>query len=322
MCRRDINRQQIEMKKILLTLLVACAVNMNATNVYVGGEIMNGDKRDPAYWINGSLTTMSQLDIEPDHNYASLYYAGMAVEYGKVYLCLEEDDRGTRYIQVYSSSGDKICMSYGRLMSFAIANGKPYGGVYGSSGDFYFGSICSHNGYRKNEGFHIVAIDGSVYYTIGSSRNNITGFVANGQTYTNKSSFATNFSVSRIRVIDDNLYLMGKDSNGACIQVNNETRSNIYGYGKICKDYAALKGVSYYIIDDKLIDENGRSMLSTDYEPLQIIGHRGCLYILCRTKTSLVSTFYVTIYDANSDGITRYIKLPSCVNASDFYVEN
>jgi len=63
-------------------------------------------------------------------------------------------------------------------------------------------------------------------------------------------------------------------------------------------------------------------VLSSSFEPLQIIGHGSYLYILYKSKQGALPEHFVGIYDPSANRITNYYKLPSCVSAYDFYVED
>lgn len=316
------------MKKLLVILLAVCAVNLYAANVYVGGVVMDGTDRTPAYWLNGTLNFLSLS--EPLQDGAS--YGGMAVENWIVYMCVREG----RYLRVYKNKGDKVCeidiesnwdIRFGRVSDLAVVNGKAYIGIYDDQGKRF----CLYkNGQQiaTRAGEYIIAQDGAIYYTIHSYKDRYynDGYSAGGFDYHNTNP--SEFHVEGVRIINGNLYMVGYDyANGrkACIQTNNTRRDYIEGYGDFCLDMAIVNGQYYYIMKDrtlgnKLINQNGELVLSSSYEPLQIIGHGGYVYILFQSKQGAVPERYVGIYDPSANSITSYYKLPSCVGAYDFYV--
>ena len=119
------------MKKILVMLLVACTVNLHAVNVYVGGVVMDGSDRTPAYWLNGSMTFLSLYEPLPD----GTQYGAMAVENGTVYMCVAEKKGYSGYVaHVYRDGGEEIGETLrveyvSDIEGLAVINGKAYLGV-------------------------------------------------------------------------------------------------------------------------------------------------------------------------------------------------
>ena len=316
------------MKKLLFTFLAVCTVNLHAVNVYVGGVVMDGIDRTPAYWLNGTLHFLSLYEPLPD----GTTYGAMAVENGTVYMCtlkkIERYGYSTKIeVHVYKNGGDEIgseisLSESGIVTNLAVVNGKTYFGI----GDRYNGNYyIRKNGQSMNlaGGQHIVAKNGALYYTTypsGASQST-SGYYAGGVRHDNNTSWPANFRVERIRIINGNLYMMGSDSKGACVQTNVSRRDYIEGYGKKCKDMAIVNGQYYYIMDDRLINQSGRLVLPSSYDPLQIIGHGDYMYILYKSKQGAIPEYYVGVYDPRANRITPYT-LPSCVGAYDFYIED
>ena len=306
-------------------LLVACSANLHAVNVYVGGVVMDGSDRTPAYWLNGTMNLLSLYEPMPD----GTKYAAMAVENGTVYMCVaEKNSRYSGYgVYVYRDGGEeigeKIGVEYvGDIKDMAVVNGKAYLGIIGNR---YYRVLKNGRNIGCNHcGEHIVAKDGALYYTthINDTYTYVDGYYAGGYKHTNNSSLNKYLEVQRIRVINGNLYMMGKDGKGACIQTNDTRRDYIEGYGKICKDMAVVKDQYFYIIDNILIRQNGTSILSSSYIPLQIIGYGTYLYILYRNNQGAIPEYYVGVFDPFNNYMASKYKLPSCVDAYDFYVED
>lgn len=300
------------MKKLFVMLLAVCAVNLHAVNVYVGGVVMDGSDRTPAYWLNGTMHFLSLYEPMPEGS----RYGSMAVENGSVYMCIVEKGRNYRQAHVYKEGGDEIgdyisVADYGEI-NLSVVNGKAYLGardVYSSHNYHVYKNGRSIG--CNNCGEHMIAKDGALYYTTE------LGYSAGGYEYR-----VNSFNIQCIRVINGNLYMMGNDSKGACVQTNNTRRDYIEGYGKICKDMAIVNGQYFYIMDNRLINQNGASILSNSYIPLQIIGHGSQLYILYKGTQGAMPEHFVGIYDPSANRISNYYKLPSCVSAYDFYIEN
>lgn len=311
------------MKKLFVMLLAVCAVNLYAVNVYVGGVVMDGSDRTPAYWLNGTMHFLSLYEPLPD----GTEYGAMAVENGTVYMCVAEKTRyGSYEAHVYRDGGEEIGEMLkteyaGNICGMAVINGKAYLGISSNwcSNVYKNGKLV-----QENIGKQITSNNGVLYCSANKYRDDsyTTGYYGGGYTHRNNSSLNAYFHARQIRVINGNLYMMGSDGKGACVQTNDTRRDYIEGYGNICWDMAIVNGQYYYIMDHRLINQNGALVLSSSYEPLQIIGHGGYLYILYKNKQGALPEHFVGIYDPSANRITKYYKLPSCVGTKDFYVED
>lgn len=310
------------MRKLLVMLWTVCTVNLYAVNVYVGGVVMDGNERTPAYWLNGTMHFLSLYEPLPD----GTQYGAMAVEHGNVYMSVLLESNNYNYnreVHVYKDGGQEVGekFSLGKYVTgMVVINGKAYVGVEERN------AYCIYKNGKLTEknAIHMTAKNGVLYHTFGYNNNNsvhVQGYITGGYIYRNESSWGA-MSVSRIRVIGNNLYMMGYDTNGACVQTNNTRRDNIEGYGHTCKDMAIVNGQYYYIIDEKLVKQNGTSILSSSYIPLQILGHESLLYILYKGAYGAIPEHFVGIYDQSTNRMTHSYKLPSCVGAYDFYVED
>ena len=293
-------------------LLVACTVNLHAVNVYVGVVVMDGSDRTPAYWLNGTMNFLSLYEPMPE----GTQYGAMAVENGTVYMCIIEKAHPYKEAHVYRDGGEEIgehiYNADGGVSDLAVVNGKAYVGVKKSSSPYYY--YIYKNGRSigcENCGEHIVAKNGALYYTTKY------GYSAGGYNNT-----INDMNIQRLRVIKGNLYITGSDKNGACVRTNDTRRDHIEGYGRVCYDMAIVNGQYFYIIDNILIRQNGTSILSSSYRPLQIIGYGTYLYILYRNNQGAIPEYYVGVFDPFNNYMASKYKLPSCVDAYDFYVED
>ncbi|MBR1787348.1 MAG: hypothetical protein IJ756_09360 [Paludibacteraceae bacterium] len=320
-------------KAFVLSFMILCiSVISLAENVYVVGWASDGISTEKSLWKNGTLHDLSWLgggnlcgfDIDNGFYYFATY-TKTATRYNDYYdieISIYRDNE-----KLYNFKVEEIKSPY--LTNLVVVNGNAYIVInyfhFKGRSDYYDYKIYK-NGVFQNEHFS----PGDHSYTCEMlEKSNGYVFIAKTKeyyySYDNRKSYwgyegpnrhalvelpSYNSELYRLRVFNNDVYLMGSIGNTAYICQNNEKPQKISGYKK-CTDFAIVNYSRYWIVDNILINSQGSTIL-TDVYGMQVYGNN--LYVWGMYNHSYC---YWIIYP---NGTIERVDLPSCVGINNLNI--
>ena len=325
-------------KVIVLSLFIfSFSIFSMAENVYVAGWASDGMSKETAIWENGILYNLTFLDgdlcgFDTDNGYA--YYA----TYKKTVSSSNRDKRDIE-ISIYRS-GEKLYnfsveyLQYPYVTNMVVVNGNAYivvnyvsddRGGYWHDKTLYSYKIYKNGNlistvdeYRNSKSYfceHLEKSNGYVFmakeYNYHYGRESEYNWGYQGPNRDNWIKLSSRGELERLRVFNDNVYLMGSINGSAYICRNNEKPQQISGYKK-CVDFAVVNNSNYWIVDNVLLNSEGKSILNGNLLGMRVYGNN--LYVWGMNNHNYC---YWIVFP---NGHISRVDLPSCCGINNLII--
>ncbi len=328
-------------KAFVLSFMILCiSVISLAENVYVVGWASDGISKEKSLWKNGTLHDLSWLngdlcgsDIDNGYAYYATYKETKS-QHGDYDHDIEISIyQGTE--KLYNFKVERIKIQYvddWYVTDMVVVNGNAYivvgylvkrGGGYWNDKEIYgyktykngnlISTVADNGGssyncdlLEKSNGYVFMAKTHNVYHRDSKYYWGYQG--PNRDTWVELPS--SNSELYRLRVFNNDVYLMGSINNTAYICQNNEKPQKISGYKK-CMDFAIVNYSRYWIVDNILINSQGSTILTNVYG-MRVYGNN--LYVWGMYNHSYC---YWIIHP---NGTIDRVDLPSCVGIKNLNI--